>query len=106
MSTDQNPSTPPVIIPGDWFTLFLRVLGIWQLIAGVDGVTGLIAIVNIKTGLSQPAIGMSVEAFMTHTLAYLLIGLLLLLGAPAISRLFYPEKGRFNPWTSKPPSPP
>jgi len=86
MSTDQNPSTPSAITTGDWFTLFLRVLGIWQLITGVE------EFITYRVGLSQINPYASVEGFMTHNLAYLLIGLWLLLGAPAIARFFYPAK--------------
>jgi hypothetical protein len=86
MNTEQN-SNPkaPEMTKGEWFTLFLRVLGVWELIATFERA---ITIIDMNAGNWQP----QSEADITHGLATLLIGISLLIAAPIIARVFYSGK--------------
>jgi len=74
--------------PHDWFTLFLRLLGVWELIGTVDQA---ITILNISAGVWRPE-RTTIGTYITHGLAAFLIGIWLLKAAPTIARAFYPAK--------------
>jgi hypothetical protein len=89
MNTEQNSeTTSPTMTPRDWFTLILRVLGVWELIATADEV---VTILNINAGLWHPA-RTEIQSYIAHGIATFLIGIWLLKGAPTIARIFYPHK--------------
>ena len=71
--------------PRSWFTLALRLLGVW---AAFDGVDQLVTIANIKFGLFTPAYT-ALPAYLLHAGAKFGIAFLLLRGAPVISAYFY-----------------
>jgi len=86
MNTDQNSSTAaPAMTKCDWFTLFLRFLGVWELIAAFERA---VTILDINAGNWQSQSG----ADITHGLATLLVGISLLIAAPTIARAFYPGR--------------
>ena len=72
---------------GDWFTLFLRVLGVWELVATFEQA---VMIIDMNAGGWQTQSG----AYITHGLVTLLIGVSLLITAPMIARAFYPARPR------------
>ena len=70
----------------DWFECGARLLGLWQVIYGLDeGVTFGNAVYKLYvSSVTEP------RAFLTHALAHAGIGLFLLLFAPAVVNAIYP----------------
>jgi hypothetical protein len=71
--------------PSDWFTLVLRTLGVWSVLHATDN---FVTAYNITTRLYRTELT-TPEAFLTHGVLELFIGVLLLFTAPRISRFFY-----------------
>jgi hypothetical protein len=79
----------------DWFTLALRVFGIWLLIGGIEAITTLAVMLISELAGSSP---LGVDEFFTFYTIYsalwnvlrTTIGLLVLFFAPAIAARFYP----------------
>jgi len=78
----------PATAPRDWFILFLRVLGFWELIQTADEV---ITILNIHFGIWRPE-RTAIQSYFTHGMVHLLITVWLLMGAPKIARIFYGDR--------------
>ena len=74
--------------PKDWFILGSRVLGLWQLF---DAAEYTLSILNMIAGLSRPPAGYTVASYFTHTIGAFFFAIVLLVGAPVIASLFYPE---------------
>lgn len=72
--------------PRMYFTLVLRGIGAWKLIEALDLFVGAF---NIHAGLYDTHIS-TPEGQMTHGLLFLVVGLVLLKAAPAISALVVP----------------
>ena len=89
MNTDQNPAASPTsTTPREWFTLFLRVFGIWELSSAADE---FVSVFNINAGFWHPQYSL-IQSYGMHGLCAFLIGVGLLRGASAFARLFYPDK--------------
>jgi hypothetical protein len=71
--------------PRTWFTLALRIIGVW---VAIDGIDQLAAVVNIKFGFSSP-VTTQLPAFLIHGALKILIAFVVLRGAPLISSYFY-----------------
>jgi hypothetical protein len=76
--------------PAAWFIVALRVLGIWQVLAGIEMAAGLF---TVSRGLSHPTYS-EPGAYFTASVEHFLAALVLLMGAPAIAGLFYPGATR------------
>jgi hypothetical protein len=72
----------------DWFTLALRILGMWELLYAARYV---MSAFDISTGLSRATPDYTFGAAMTHTFAHFFLAAWLLKGAPKIADFFYPE---------------
>jgi hypothetical protein len=78
--------------PRQWFSVALRVLGVWELL---DALYHFTTVVTIKTGLFTPAASQP-GAFFVHGVAKVIIAIVLLKWASLIAAYFYPlgsEKG-------------
>jgi len=74
--------------PHDWFTLFLRAFGLWELLNTCDQT---VPVLNINAGIWKP-LHTEIGSYVSHALVTFLIGIWLLKSAPTIARLFYPAK--------------
>ena len=74
--------------PKDCFVLACRVLGLWQLF---DAAAYTLSILNMVVGLSNPPAGYTIASYFTQTIGAFFFALILLVGAPVIASLFYPE---------------
>jgi hypothetical protein len=84
--------------PRSWFTLGLRILGVW---AAIEGIEQIVVALNIKAGFFQPGYT-QLSAYALHAAARMLVAFVLLVGAPAISAFFY-GGGTEKPPTLDPP---
>jgi hypothetical protein len=71
--------------PPSWFTLALRILGVW---AAIEGIEQIVIVLNIKAGFSQPGYT-QLSAYPLHAAARMLVAFVLLVGAPIISAFCY-----------------
>ena len=71
--------------PRSWFTLALRLLGVW---AAIDSIDQIVTILNIKAGFFQPGYT-QVWAYALHAAGKMLVAFCLLVGAPVIAAYFY-----------------
>ena len=69
-----------------WFEVGARLIGLWEIVAGLDE---LVTFVNTVMGLYRPSYT-SPNAFLTHTLAHILIGFFLLFTATSLVNGVYP----------------
>jgi len=79
---------PSTMRPNDWFKLACRVLGMWQLIytAGYA-----LSIFNIAAGFARVSESYSLLSYLVQMIGSFAIALVLLLGAPIIADIFYPD---------------
>ena len=70
----------------NWFEVGVRLIGLWEIVAGLDD---LVAFVNMVMGLYRSTLT-TPNAFLTHTLAHILIGFFLLFTAPSLVNAVYP----------------
>jgi hypothetical protein len=80
--------TTAAMTPRDWFTLALRILGIWELIYTIDTV---VTIFNVTAHLFRLE-RTDVAAYVTHALISFLIAVWLLKAGPSIAAFFYPQQ--------------
>jgi hypothetical protein len=73
--------------PRAWFTVALRIMGVWQVLLGVEAAA---TVFTVSRGLSHP-LRTELGAYFTITVVHFLAALLLLTGAPAIASIFYPR---------------
>jgi hypothetical protein len=72
--------------PRDIFVTAMRIVGALQLIRAFDAA---LEAFDIFSGYFKP-VSTTVGACMTHTMFYFLLGVYLLLGAPAVTRALFP----------------
>src|SRR5580704_95661 len=80
--------TTVAMTPRDWFTLALRILGVWELIYTVDTI---VTIFNITAHLFRLE-RTDVAAYVTHALISFLIAVWLLKAGHSIAAFFYPQQ--------------
>lgn len=83
--------------PRSWFTLALRLFGVW---AAIDGIDEIITVLNFKAGFFQPGYT-QVWAYALKAAGKILVAYCLLVGAPMIAAFFY--GGAEKPVSSDPP---
>jgi len=71
--------------PRSWFTLALRLFGVW---AAIDGIDEIVTVLNIKAGFFQPGYT-QLSAYALHGAGKMLVAFCLLVGAPMIAAFFY-----------------
>jgi hypothetical protein len=71
--------------PRSWFTLALRLMGVWAAIEGIDQI---VVVLNMKAGFFQPGYTQA-SAYALHAAARMLVAFALLVGAPMITAFFY-----------------
>lgn len=71
-----------------WFTLALRVIGMWELIVAAGF---LMTAFDISFGFYHPRNDYSFGGMMTHTFGHFFLAAWLLKGAPKIAEFFYPD---------------
>ena len=79
---------PSTMRPNDWFKLACRVLGMWQL---VDTAGYALSIFNIAAGFARVPESYSLLSYLVQMIGSFAIALVLLLGAPIIADIFYPD---------------
>ena len=79
---------PSTMRPNDWFKLACRVLGMWQL---VDTAGYALSIFNIVAGFTRVPESYSIVSYLVQMIGSFVIGVVLLLGAPIIADIFYPD---------------
>src|SRR5436190_24164816 len=72
--------------PRNWFGVGVRLIGLWQIVSGVEE---LVTYGNVMMRLYTPSVT-SPNAFLTHAIAHLLIGLFLLFSAMSLVDAVYP----------------
>lgn len=72
--------------PRLWFSVALRVLGVWELL---DALYHFTTVVNIKTDLYTPAVAQP-ASFFVHGVVKVMIAIVLLKWASLIAAYFYP----------------
>ncbi len=77
--------------PNDWFNLACRVLGMWQL---VDTAGYTLSIFNMAAGFATVPATYSLLSYLVQAIGSFLVGIVLLLGAPVIADIFYPDSPR------------
>jgi hypothetical protein len=70
----------------DLFVTAVRIIGVLQLIRAFDSA---LEAFDIYSGYFRP-VSTTVGACMTHTVLYFVLGVYLLLGAPAVTRALFP----------------
>jgi hypothetical protein len=86
--------------PNDWFKLACRVLGMWQL---VDTAGYTLSIFNMAAGFATVPAGYSLPSYLVQTIGSFLVAVVLLLGAPIIADIFYPDSPGDEDAKKKPP---
>lgn len=71
--------------PRSWFTLTLRLLGVW---AAMEGIDSIVTVLNIKAGFYQPTVT-HLGDYALHAGGRMLVAFVLLMGAPLISAYVY-----------------
>jgi hypothetical protein len=71
--------------PRSWFTLALRLLGVW---AAIEGIDQNVVVLNIRAGFFQPGYTQA-SAYALHAAARMLVAFALLVGAPMVAAFFY-----------------
>ena len=79
---------PSTMRPNDWFKLACRVLGMWQL---VDTAGYTLSIFNMAAGFATVPERYSLPSYLAQAIGSFLVGIVLLLGAPVIADIFYPD---------------
>ena len=74
--------------PNDWFKLACRVLGMWQL---VDTAGYTLSIFNMAAGFATVPASYSLLSYFVQAMGSFLVGIVLLLAAPVIADIFYPD---------------
>jgi hypothetical protein len=72
--------------PRHWFSVALRVLGVWELL---DALYHFTTVVTIKTGLYTPAASQP-ASFFVHGVVKVVVAIVLLKWASLIAAYFYP----------------
>lgn len=81
-----DPAIPNERMPmRDWFGLGVRLIGLWEIVSGIDE---LVAYGNVMLRLYTPSLT-AANAFLTHAIARLVIGFFLLYSAMAIVNSVY-----------------
>ena len=72
----------------EWFTLALRILGMWELLYAASY---LMTALDVSVGLYRPPAGSTFGGAMLHTFGHFFLAAWLLKGAPKITDFFYPD---------------
>jgi hypothetical protein len=73
--------------PRNWFGVGVRLIGLWQIVTGVDE---LVAYANVVLRLSGTSLASS-NGFLTHAIVRLLVGCILLFSAVSVVNAVYPS---------------
>src|SRR5262249_40096361 len=71
-----------------WFTLALRIIGVWELIVAAGF---LMTAFDISFGFYHPTGNYTFGGMMVHTFGHFFLAAWLLKGAPKIAEFFYPD---------------
>lgn len=72
----------------NWFGVGVRLIGVWEIVSALDEA---VTYVNVLTRLYTPNLT-NENGFLTHAIAHLVVGFVLLFFAPAVVNAVYPRE--------------
>jgi hypothetical protein len=85
--------------PRNWFGVGVRLIGLWQIVTGVDE---LVAYANVVLRLSKTS-ATNANSFLTHAIIRLLVGFVLMFSAVSIVNAVYPVTPEIRDRAEEPP---